>query len=148
MARQATGRMASGSPNSSLVFRVRSSRGCTPQPAGAQAQAVRGQQQILDGRRAVLEQVAELAVVRGFNVTADDNGQRRALEHVAVGQKLGQRLHRGPAADDDEAPGIARDGRRRRHGGLQELKHLGVADFAGHERADAAAAQNEAEAFG
>jgi hypothetical protein len=47
---------------------------------------MRAQEEILNGRRTILEQVAELLVVRCLEVAADGNPERGAGKHLAVGQ--------------------------------------------------------------
>ena len=44
------------------------------------------QQQVLDGRRTILEQIAELFAVRRLKVAADRDAQRRIGQHLTVGQ--------------------------------------------------------------
>ena len=56
------------------------------QPAGAQTKTMRAQQQILDGRRAILQQITELAIVRRIKIAADHDSQRSRGQHAAVGQ--------------------------------------------------------------
>ena len=57
-----------------------------PQPAGAQAERMGAQQQILDGCRAILQQITELAIVRRIEVATDHDAQRGRGQHAAVGQ--------------------------------------------------------------
>jgi len=46
------------------------------QPAGAQTQRVRTQQQIFNGRRAVLQQITELPVMGRIEIAANNDPQR------------------------------------------------------------------------
>ncbi len=119
--------------------------GMNPQPAGAESENVGAQQQVLDGRRAVLQQVAELPVMGGFKVAAHHDSQGGRSEHSAVRQSvcdLGQQL---AVADDDEAPRILAGGGGGRHGRLEQLLDRLVRYGLGGEHADASAAEDEIE---
>jgi hypothetical protein len=56
------------------------------QPASSQTQDMRAQEEVLNRRRTILEQVAELLVVCHLQVTADGNSERGARKHLAIGQ--------------------------------------------------------------
>jgi hypothetical protein len=59
------------------------------EPAGAPPEEMGTQQQILNRRRAVLQEVAELPVVRDLDGAANRNAHCRGREHLPVRQFRG-----------------------------------------------------------
>jgi hypothetical protein len=83
-----------------------------PQPAGPQSKNMRTQEQILDRRRAILEQVTELLVMRCLQVTAYDNAQRSGPDHFPD-QFIGRLEHAPPNLCTGPFLGIGGTGRRK-----------------------------------
>jgi len=80
--------------------------GMDAHPASPQPQHMGAQQQILNGRRTVLQQVAQLLVVRGRELTADGDAQSGTTEHLPVRQGGGNLREGWPVANHHETPRV------------------------------------------
>jgi hypothetical protein len=99
------------------------------QPASPQTQRADGQQQVLDGGGAILQQIRKLPIVGALEVAADNDPQRCIGEHRSVRQArrdLGQ--HRA-VADDDKFPRVLGDGRRSGHRRFEQVADQVVRHF-------------------
>ena len=98
-------------------------------PGAAVAEGRGGEEDVLCGRRAVLDPVAGDLLEGGLG--ADDDGEARVLREGAVGvdlRNLGESLL---VADHDEVPGLGVDGARGVHPGSDDLADVFVGNLFG-----------------
>jgi hypothetical protein len=112
--------------------------GCRPH--GAQAKAVRGQQQVLHGCGAVYDPVAR--VFFHPRVAADEDSRRGLGGHVHMRVNAGHFRQQGGLAHHDELPGLLVACAGRGHGGGEQRAQLLVGDRPLGVLADAAAGEN------
>lgn len=79
----------------------------------AESERVRGEQHVLNRRRAVLHPESLVAFER--EIAADDDAERRGLKRVGVRVKLRDRIELLALAHDHEVPRLLVARRRRRH---------------------------------
>ena len=91
------------------------------QPAGAEPERTRCDQDVLHGCAAILQQVRELLVVRRPLFTAHHDAHGSVGEHLAVRQSLRELPENGLVLHGHEVPWIARDRGRGRHRRFEDV---------------------------